>query len=170
MFIAWLNRKKNSCHIKFPPFYFPGLEWPNTHRRTSHKYLFRVQGGRTFLLGKLKNSSKKMDKTYLSNWKPLPLKRYIIWICNPKLKPYHKINQELFFKVCFIGPFKCFGYTCGPPKIFFLSVYVLLIHLIGYKYLMLCKDVFCFRIVIICIFLKREYCRTPAHQGCSLLD
>jgi hypothetical protein len=138
MFIAWLNRKKKSCHIKFPPFYFPGLEWPNTHRRTSHKSRFRIQGGRTFLLGKLKNSSEKMDKTYLSNWKPLPSKRYIIWICMENLKPYHKINQELFFEVCFIGPLKCFGYTCGPPKDFFLVV--LWIHLIGYKYLMLCKE------------------------------
>jgi hypothetical protein len=32
------------------------------------------------------------------------------------LKPYHKMNQELFIEVCFIGPLKCFGYTCGPPK------------------------------------------------------
>ena len=124
MFIAWLNRKKNSCHIKFPPFYFPGLEWPNTHRRSSHKSRFRIHGGRTFLPGKLKNSSEKMDKTYLSNWKPLPSKRYIIWICMEELKPYHKINQELFFKVCFIGPLKCFGYTCGPPKDLFFCLFM----------------------------------------------
>jgi hypothetical protein len=37
-----------------------------------------------------------------------------------QLKPYHKINQELFFTVCFIGPLKCLGYTCGPPKDFFV--------------------------------------------------
>ncbi len=48
------------------------------------------------------------------------------------LKPYHKMNQELFIEVCFIGPLKCFGYTCGPPKDFFWSIYVL--------YLMLCKE------------------------------
>jgi hypothetical protein len=29
MFIAWLNRKKNSRHIKFPPlFFFMGLNDP----------------------------------------------------------------------------------------------------------------------------------------------
>jgi hypothetical protein len=42
-----------------------------------------------------------------------------------QLKSSHKINQELFFKVCFIGPLKCFEYTCGPPKDFFFHVYVL---------------------------------------------
>jgi len=71
-----------------------------------------------------------------------------------ELKLYHKINQGLFFTICCIRPFKCLGYTYGPPKDFFLFVYVLCIHLIGYKYLMLCKDVFCFRIVIICMFLE----------------
>jgi len=75
-----------------------------------------------------------MDKTYLSNWKSLPLKKYIIWICMEQLKLYHKINQELFFIVYFIGPLKCLGYTCGPPKDFFLYVHVLWIDLIGYKY------------------------------------
>jgi hypothetical protein len=74
MFIAWLNRKKNSCHIKFPPFYFPGLEWPNTHRRSSHKSRFRIHGGRTFLPGKLKNSSQKMDKTILIKLKTFTIK------------------------------------------------------------------------------------------------
>jgi hypothetical protein len=104
-----------------PPFFFHGLEWPNTHRRRSHKSCFRVQGGQTFLLGQLKNKSEKTDKTYLS-------KRYIIWICMEELKPYHKINQELFFKVCFIGPLKCFGYTCGPPKDFYFFVYLCFVN------------------------------------------
>jgi hypothetical protein len=167
MFIAWLNRKKNSCHIKFPPFYFPGLEWPNTHRRSSHKSRFRVQGGRTFLSGKLKNSSEKMDKTYLSNWKPLPSKRYIIW---RNLSRITKLIKNYFLKSALLDPSNVSNIHVDHPRIFFWSVYVLWIHLIGYKYLMLCKDVFCFKIVIICIFLEQEYCRTPAHQGCSLLD
>ncbi len=62
MFIAWLNRKKKFVPYKIsPPFFFHGLEWPNTHRRRSHKSCFRVQGGQTFLLGQLKNRSEKTD-------------------------------------------------------------------------------------------------------------
>jgi hypothetical protein len=39
----------------------------------------------------------------------------------------------------------------GNPLRIFLYVYVLRIHLTGYKYLMLCKEVFRLKIVIICI-------------------
>jgi hypothetical protein len=68
--------------------------WPNARRCTSHKSCFRVQGGQTFLLGKLKNNSEKMDKTYLSNWKPLPSKKYIIWICMEQLNWVHRKKKE----------------------------------------------------------------------------
>jgi len=39
----------------------------------------------------------------------------------------------------------------GNPLRIFLSIYVLRIHLTEYKYLMLCKEVFRLKIVIICI-------------------
>ncbi len=40
------------------------------------------------------------------------------------------------------------------PRIFFYLFMFCEIHLIKYKYLTLCKDVFCFRIIIICIFFR----------------
>jgi len=51
----------------------------------------------------------------------------------------------------FAGPLKSLGNTCEPLQDFFLSVN-LWIQLLGYEYLMLSKDIFCFQIMIICIF------------------
>ncbi len=140
MFIAWLNRKKNSCHIEFPPFYFPGLEWPNTHRRSSHKSRFRIQGGRTFLLGKLKNSSQKMDKTIFIKLKTFTIKEvYNMDLYGEPWAVSQNESRIIYWSLLCWTP-QMFRIYMWTTQDFFWSIYVLWIHLTGYKYLMLCKE------------------------------